>query len=104
MSDSYEAWLAQQVKQTGKSKASKSVSQSTAVPVDTFNAWLKSQPVVEKEQAQAAAPTEMPANTYETWMKKQTAEKQAAPEEESAPAAQAEETNNTSTTQTEQSA
>ena len=76
---SYEAWLSQQVKERQKHPSSESRPQGSEMPADTFETWLKNQPVVEK---QSRGTVTAPTNTFEEWIRKQVAEKQSEPDEE----------------------
>ena len=72
MADTYGSWLAKEVGKGRHHAVSKQV--SSTVSADTFQEWMKKQPV--KEIVESSEPVRV-SNTYDDWMVKQVAERQA---------------------------
>lgn len=76
---SYESWLSSQVSERMKHPRSETlVSPHLQPPADTFDSWLRNQPVVEKE---SNVSTTVTVRTYDDWMNKQVAERKLRPDE-----------------------
>ena len=77
---SYEAWLNSQVSERIKHpRAAIAETPHLQPPANTFDAWLRNQPVVEKESVLSST---VVVRTYDDWISKQVAAKKLEPEKE----------------------
>jgi hypothetical protein len=80
LGSSFDSWLNVQVWKRMKHPSSEpAVKVHLAPPADTFDSWLRKQPVVEKESVLSS---NVVVRTYEDWISKQVAAKKLEPEQE----------------------